>query len=531
MKTTFPICYYAYSKENEDITPYNQPGWISVKNSTRKDELNILCPKPWRYQKPVKTDTVPKWGQFSLYPGGGFVADLGYDNEISLGIIETLQRNRWLDLQSRNVILEFSAFNIPTNLLVVATYFYEIQPSGLKAPFQRIKTISVYAKENGSHQFYLICVLLFIIFVLLFLVRICYTIHKQRLRFFKFFWNWVEVLQVVFSVLAVVMNIVRSIEAVSTIRKMKANIFANVNFQEVIAWTEAENGVLGILVFLVTLKLLRLIRYNEHVAVFSRTLKASANLLSSFMVVFIIGFVAFVHFGILVFGPGTVRYSSLLKATYFQLELVLGKVKKRPIVELSNANRTFGKIFASMILLSLTILFMNFFIAAINDALLEAKNSIIPNKLYDLVDESRLDKNELKKRLFDTISNLIKQSTTTNKKLSELPSKEIADKLSEECEKKATIDFDLISNAIVSSRQQRKQESPHTKPGSNKRKSFYNKVSVAIKQLSRALITRDTNLQMEELHKREEQFFQRLDNIILADYDEEEAFNLLCHQI
>ena len=116
---------------------------------------------------------------------------------------------------------------------------------------------------------------------------------------------------------------------------MKDNIYANVNFQGVIALTEAESCVVGVLVFFLNLKILRLLRYNEQVALFSRTLKESAKLLSSFMVVFVITFMAFLHFGILIFGTGSVRYSSLLKATYFQLTLVLGKVKMRPIEELS----------------------------------------------------------------------------------------------------------------------------------------------------------------------------------------------------
>jgi len=98
------------------------------------------------------------------------------------------------------------------------------------------------------------------------------------------------------------------------------------------------------------------------------------------MVVFLIGFVAFMHFGTLVFATGSERYSSLLKAMYFPLELVLGKVKKRPIDELSDANKTCGKIFSALILVSLTILAINFFISGINDALLKAKKLCLPKQ-------------------------------------------------------------------------------------------------------------------------------------------------------
>ena len=217
--------------------------------------------------------------------------------------------------------------------------------------------------------------------------RVSYNLHKQKLSFFKLFWNWVNLFEVVFALIAVVMNIIRSSKAVSTIRKMKVNIYASVNFQAVSILSEIENAVLGVLVFLVTLKLLRLIRYNTHVAIFSRTLKMYSTILPSISIVFTILFVAFMHFGVLAFGAGSERYSSLLKATYFQLELILGRVKARPINLLSEANRTFGRTFLCFILLCLTILLMNFFIVTLNDALAKAKSSVIPSGLHDLLDE------------------------------------------------------------------------------------------------------------------------------------------------
>lgn len=64
----------------------------------------------------------------------------------------------------------------------------------------------------------------------------------------------------------------------------------------------------------------------------------------------------------------------------------LGRVKARLINELSDANETFGRIFAPALILSLTIL-GDFFIAARNDALLEASNCYTQNEIYDLVDE------------------------------------------------------------------------------------------------------------------------------------------------
>ena len=181
--------------------------------------------------------------------------------------------------------MEFSSFNPSVNLLCIATYFYEVEASGYSTPFTRTEVISLDSTGAGSQQFYLICILFFIIFVAFYLGRECYRLYKQRSRYFKSLWGWVEIFQVLFSLLAVVMYIVRSKKATSTIQKLQKNIYANLSFQEVIICLEMENAALGILTFIVTAKLLRLIRFNQHVVVFSKTLKTSARLLSSFTVV------------------------------------------------------------------------------------------------------------------------------------------------------------------------------------------------------------------------------------------------------
>ena len=526
MKSAFPVCYDVYSDKNEDTTSFYKPGWIPLNHSTKKDELFQLCPKPWRYEKPGQGDAIPKWGQFSLYPGGGFIADLDYDIKTALVTLKTLQRHNWLDRQSRSVILEFAAFNPSTNFIVVATYFYEIQSSSLSAPLEKINIISVYSKETGSHQFYLVCILLFIIFVLLYVGRICYRCYRLRLRFFKSFWNWMEIFQVLVSVLAVVMNIVRSAKAVSTVTKLKENVYANASFQEVIAWTKAENGVLGILVFIVTLKLLRLIRFNTHVAVFLTTLKVSSKLVRSYMAVLAVGFMAFLHFGILIFGAGSEKYSSILKATYFQLELILGRVKARPINELSDANDTFGRIFAALLLMSLTIMFMNIFIAALNDTLSDAKTAVSHNELYALVDESN-STNDENRTFFEAISQLLKQRSLKGQFSPSHDQK--LNKHSRKSRVSATVDLDSVRSPFHEYMQNRNRESSQPEPSTKKRKSFYDGVSDAIRQVEQArCMGIVTILQINKLRTKEKELFGLLDEIVQGYSEEEDAFIEIC---
>ena len=541
MKTTFPTCYEGFSQINEDKTVFHKPGWNPVDNSTSDDELLRLCPKPWRYQN---ADTAPKWGKFSFYSGGGFVADLGYDTSTGYSIVENLKSYYWLDKQTRVVMMEFAAFNPSVNLLTVVTYFYEVEASGYKVPFTRSNIISLNSTETASNEFYLICILLFIVFILFFLGRECYKLYRQRCRYFKSIWNWVEISQITFSVSAVVMYILQTIRVSATIQKLQQNIYANVSFQEAVVSLEVENATLGILTFIAILKLLRMIRFNSHIAVFSKTLQTSMRLLSSFSFNLFIIFVAFLHFGILIFGNGSEFYSSILKGTYFQLELTLGRVKARPINTLAEANETFGRIFAALLLLSLTILSMNFFIALMNEALFEAKDSVNQSELYDLVDAYDWPRNEERRALFDVVSNAMKrmkfQQTSTALEETEVTNVAL------NSNRNKSIHFDLISKAITALRKREVQESVHEKPRNIRRKSLFDRISSIIqkrrddssegnyrRKMKKKVNFRDdfVKSQLKKLHKTKKDLFHRLDNIVQGYFEEEEKFHIICHEI
>jgi hypothetical protein len=378
-----------------------------------------------------------------------------------------------------------------------------------------------------------------------------YKLYKLRFRYFKSFWNWVEIFQVVFSVAAVVVYIVQSDRVTSTIRKLQENVYGNVSFQEAIVWREVENALLGVLIFIVTIKFLRLIRFNTHVAVFSKTLKICVSHLSSFSVILLTLFVAFLHFGILSFGAGSERYSSVLKASYFQLELTLGRVKARPINDLALTNETFGRIFAATILTIITILAMNFFIVILNDALAEAENTVKESQLYDLVDERDWKTTNQRKEFFDAISYGLRQQkiketlATSNKFKAEVVAP--PERNSRNC---TAINFDLISQAIKASKEQRIKTSGNVELSNKRRKSFFDRVSDIIGYLRQARYEYRRNLtkkekkvrfaedvtkcQLRRLQKTKKTLFKRLDSIIQGysqETEREEKFLLLCHEM
>ena len=131
--------------------------------------------------------------------------------------------------------------------------------------------------------------------------------------------------------------------------------------------------MLAILTFFTTVKLLQLSYFNMYTRALSHALRIWMRDLLFFLFVLLVLFLAFMLTGILLFGSRIGRYSSSWPTFCFQLEIVLGKVKDRPINELIEANLILGRTFVTLLLMGITVTMMNFFISALNDAVCEAK--------------------------------------------------------------------------------------------------------------------------------------------------------------
>ena len=331
------------------------------------------CPLPWLYRTAEELNSSSKWGQHAWYGGGGYSADLGYDEKTARSIASLLQSENWIDRQTRAVIVEFSVFNPTSNILAVCSFFFEQLQTGQASIFKRIDTISLYSTDSILQVFRGLCVVIFIVMVFIKFGENLVTAVRQRRHYFCSTWNWVELGHVISSILVLVFSFLKSYHTSMSVRNIQQNIFATINFQTSVLWVDVENSSLAVLAFLTTVKLLHLTYYNMYTRVFARSLRIWMRNLPSFMFVLAIIFLAFLLTGISIFGSSIGRYSSFWSAFSFQFEIVLGKVKERPIKELTDVNVAVGHIFVTALLVSITIMLMNFFISTLNDAVNEAK--------------------------------------------------------------------------------------------------------------------------------------------------------------
>ena len=378
-------CYDFYNFNEEDKTPVNLPGWRPFNGSVEWANFADLCLVPWQYVPSKKLHNSPSWGFFDIYDGGGYVADLGYSSSTARAVISNLRKYGWIDQQTRAVLLEFTIYNPNTGYLITAVYHFEILPTGYGNPFPKIDTLLLTSTQTGFYQFYLICQLLFIILVVVLVLKEVYNLYRNKWSYFRDMWNWVEILLIFSSVLVVIFYVVKSKKVLKSAAKVKENPFAPVSFAEAITWSHAENAVSAIAVFLTTLKLLYIIRFNPHVTIMMSSFRVSRGLLLSYSVVFAIIFLAYALLGKLTFGNDMQRYSSVRSTLFSEVLMCLGA--EMDLNKLMRANRVLGPLFGFSFISLMSFIFVNFFVAILNDSYADVKtNTDKQSKEFEMAD-------------------------------------------------------------------------------------------------------------------------------------------------
>ena len=308
---------------------------------------------------------------YSTYEGGGYVAVMGYDEETAQGVLGETFGHGWVDRQTRAVILEFAVFNINTNLLSIATYFYEVIATGAAYTNRRVDTLELYTTDSGSVMFYLICQFLFMAMVLYYLIIMLFHLYKQRLGFFKSVWNMVDFLMIISSVASVAFYMIKAKAILRSIKAIQDNPYEIIHFHVALDWANWENAAVALAIFMVTVKLLNLIRFNPYVIYLFSSFRQSVSYQLSYVLFFLIVFNAFVASGKQFFGRTIYAYSSYLQAVISQFEFLLGAAV--PTDELRNDKPFIGPTFTFLYVLSMTIFLMNMLVSVLNESYADAK--------------------------------------------------------------------------------------------------------------------------------------------------------------
>jgi len=236
-----------------------------------------------------------------MYSGGGYVAELGLTLNQSMGMVKYLVENLWVDVHTRAVFLEFAVYNPTVNVYVVSFCGMEFLPTGGCLPYIKFQTITIDRYSGPWMYIVLAGEAAFVGFMLYFMYREGKQLIKLKKKYFKEIWSYIEVITIALALTSVICYVYRLLVGKLLIHDHLEDRNAYVSFQYICYWDDIYGVVVGLLLWMATIKFLKLLRFNRRMLMLTMTIKEFGYEVFLFMIVFGVFFFAFASFAFLMF--------------------------------------------------------------------------------------------------------------------------------------------------------------------------------------------------------------------------------------
>ena len=322
-------------------------------------------PKWWKFFGALDLDGFPFWGHFSVYGGGGYSAPFKDDVLSSFKVSASLANYHWIDRYSRGVFIEFSVYSPDTNIFATSFMLFEVHPTGALRTQSGVKTFSIYRYHGKSKNATMSGEIIVILFLFYFIYREIRQMINEKCKYFKSVFNWVDVLIIIFTFCGVILWLGRWYQEDKVLLAYKNNQDKYHSFPYAAAANELFIYVVALIVYLCTMRMMRVLNVFPVVVLFLGVLKSSRMKLLAFLLPFLVMFLAFVQLSYSFFNTNE-HFSSFVRTI---ITLFLATLGGPYYYEMKAANSILGPIFYFSFSLFTVMVMLNLLISIINDAI------------------------------------------------------------------------------------------------------------------------------------------------------------------
>ncbi|XP_069123705.1 polycystin-2-like [Argopecten irradians] len=325
-------CYKGYQISQEDDHNYCL-GWKD--GPCPADEILLLSSSAWQFTSSADLWGVPLLGDYSLYGGGGYVADMGVNYDVSLQTLEELKSNSWIDRKTRGVMVEFTLYNSNINLFAYVSLLVEFPDTGGTNQFTFIQIFRAYQHHGSLGMFIFLCEIVFLISIFVCCVKMTRSLIKRKLEVFDDRWQILNWACIVLTVIAIAMYCARWIFTSLTLDAFQKNNYKFVNFSHIAVWDEVLASFISFIVFLCTIRLMQILSYNNRITQLVAVLNHCSQDLIGCALIFGIVFFAYVLVGYLLFGRSLSSYRNVLIAMTTITNALIGRNSITNLIEVT----------------------------------------------------------------------------------------------------------------------------------------------------------------------------------------------------
>lgn len=361
---------YDWSREDEAgyESTWNKPSGnenlCNTKNST------TLPPDHWCYTRLNGLITSPYVGWLATYSGGGYSQDFGQNYQAIVNRTKELKEHQWIDKYTRAVFVEFTLYNPNVNLFSIVTLIFEISSSGDFNPGTNFLSIRLYNYVGNFQIFVLICQLFFLGFLCVYTYDSAKVVLGRKKRTLSKAWTFYEFLVVLVSWLAVAIYIVAIVFRKRILEEFREDPTKFTSFRHSASWQLSLEYVIAALVFMVSLKFIRLFQFNRRMFLLPLTLSNTARQLLSYSVVFSIVLLAFSMLFHLMLHAYNSNFVNMIVTIETLLHVLLGK---SDVLVKCHQFPTLERLVSFVYMSLMKFILLNIFVVVLNDGFSRAQ--------------------------------------------------------------------------------------------------------------------------------------------------------------
>ncbi|XP_028413115.1 uncharacterized protein LOC114535974 [Dendronephthya gigantea] len=289
-------CSGTYEWKHEDEASYER-SWSKPSGNNlcnvKNDSADTLPRDLWCYTRLSKVITASYVGRLDTYSPGGYSEEMRQNYQASLNLTQELMEHNWIDKYTRAVFIEFTLYNPNVNLFSIVTLLFEVSASGDFNPLSKLLSIRLYNYVGNFQIVVLICQLLFLLSICVYTYNSMKGIFGEKWGYISKPWNFYELVIVIVSWVGIAIYLFAMVFRKRILQEFRKDPTKFTSFVFSASWQMTLEYVIASIVFLVSLKFLRLFQFNRRMFLLPLTLSNTARDLISYTVVFSVVLTAF----------------------------------------------------------------------------------------------------------------------------------------------------------------------------------------------------------------------------------------------
>jgi len=377
-------CIGGYSYSNQLNETFNV-GW-SPYNETANRMNRIGLSKtvyegleaPWKYSSMKELDSAPFFGQFAIYDGSSYSVSIGPNKDSAKLMLYAMKDNFWIDRYTRAIFTEANIYNANSNLLLILTLVHEILPTGGWNYFPNVQPIRLFRYVGGHGDVIIFFDIAFVIVMFFGLYKIIKeSKSKGCKRYFLNFWNILHIIITLCGTSAFVISVFRYLEVKAKVRQFRDTPEQFVSFSYVGLMENLIIACLGFVLFFKNLEFLRILRFNQQIALTSKTIASLGGPLGSYAMTFFVIFTAFVSLAHGLFADKLEDFRTVMETSMMLSRMFLGQFR---INDYFDNAPYLGPVLFFTYMVCIQLVMINLLIGVICDTFAESEGNITEDR-------------------------------------------------------------------------------------------------------------------------------------------------------